>query len=290
MGQYSIKELEKLSGIKAHTIRIWEKRYGIISPSRTPTNIRYYSDYDLKKIINVAAVNNTGVKISHIARFSDAELVRMVSQQSDTGMEIAPIDQLIVAMVELDEPKFEKVFSKLSDKTGFEQLVVQVVYPFLEKIGVLWQTGNISPAQEHFISNLIRQKIIVAIDKLPFPGIKANKAVLFLPENEYHEIGLLFHHYLCKQEKVRSFYLGQSVPYGDLKNVVETHQPKFIITSLTTLLNHQSTDHYLQSLSRDFSKQTILVSGRAMEGFDFKRFPNISHFSNALGLKSLLSK
>lgn len=289
MGQYSIKELEKLSGIKAHTIRIWEKRYGLISPERTDTNIRYYSDHDLKKIINVAAVNNAGVKISHIAKYSDSKLSQMVSHYSDVVLEIAPIDQLIVAMVELDEQAFEKVLSKLQLKTSFEDLVVQVIYPFLNKIGILWQTGNITPAQEHFISNLIRQKIIVAIDKLPFPGKEATKVVLFLPENEYHEIGLLFYHYLCKQQGLRSIYLGQSVPYTDLKNVMDTHKPKFIITSLIVSLENKKLTQYLQKLSSDFSEQTILISGRAIQPLDLKEFPNFRHFSSASSLKDLIS-
>ena len=289
MGQYSIKELEKLSGIKAHTIRIWEKRYGLISPSRTNTNIRLYSDHDLKKIINVAAVNNAGVKISHIAKYSESELGQMVSQYSEAVLAIAPIDQLIVAMVELDEPAFEKVLSHLQLKTSFEDLVVNVIYPFLDKIGILWQTGNITPAQEHFISNLIRQKIIVAIDKLPFPGKEATKAVLYLNENEYHEIGLLFYHYLSKHQGLRSIYLGQSVPYHDLKNVVDTHHPKFIITSVVVSLETKKLRSYLHRISTDFKEQTILISGRAIQPMDLKEFPNLKYFSSASSLKDLIS-
>jgi MerR family transcriptional regulator, light-induced transcriptional regulator len=289
MGQYSIKELEKLSGIKAHTIRIWEKRYNIISPSRTATNIRFYSDSDLRKIINVAAVNNAGVKISRISRYTDSELGNMV-QQAGNSIEIEPIDQLVVALVEMNEPAFRKVLSKLSAKTSFEEVMVKVVYPFLEKIGILWQTGNITPAQEHFISNLIRQKLFVAVDELPFPGTDAAKAVLFLPEMEYHEIGLLFYHYLCRQQGIHSIYLGQAVPYNDLKSVVEAHQPKFIITSLTISQSASEFTQYLKSLSRDFMKQRILISGRAVQGFDWNKYPNIRYIPNATGLKGLLTK
>ncbi len=249
MGQYSIKELEKLSGIKAHTIRIWEKRHRIINPTRTSTNIRLYSDNDLKKIINVAIVNNAGVKISHIARLSSDELNRMVGQESEKSIEVAPIDQMIVAMVDLDEPAFEKLLAKLAVKMGFENLIVKVVYPFLEKIGILWQTGNITPSQEHFISNLIRQKIIVAIDGLPYPSSSAAKALLFLPENEYHEIGLLFYHYLARKSGLRTIYLGQSVPYGDLKQIVESHRPKFIITSIVSTLNNDTLDSSIDRLA-----------------------------------------
>jgi DNA-binding transcriptional MerR regulator len=289
MGQYSIKELEKLSGIKAHTIRIWEKRHNIIAPSRTATNIRLYSDSDLKKIINVAIANNAGVKISHIARLTTDELSKMVSEQGTAGGEMAsPIDQLVVAMVGLDEPGFESTITKLTQSMGFEDVVTKVIYPFLEKIGILWQTGNITPAQEHFISNLVRQKMMVAIDGLPYPSAAAPKAVLFLQENEYHEIGLLFYCYLVKKYGIKPIYLGQSVPYVDLKEVIKTHQPEFIITSIVTTLNGDNFQAYFDTLSTDFSKQTILISGYAARQVDFSAYPKMRYFTSAASLKSLL--
>ena len=289
MGQYSIKELEKLSGIKAHTIRIWEKRYQLIAPGRTDTNIRLYSDHDLKKIINVAIANNAGVKISHIARLSNDELTRLVSEKSSSGGEMAsPIDQLVVAMVELDEPTFDRVLTKLAQSMGFEDLITQVVYPFLEKIGILWQTGNITPAQEHFISNLVRQKMMVAIDGLPYPPASSPKAVLFLQENEYHEIGLLFYCFLVKKYNIRPIYLGQSVPYQDLLHVVKAHNPKYLITSIVTTLNQDIFHDYFNKLSQDFPKQTILVSGQAAQQLEVGRYPKIRHFGSAQALKSFL--
>lgn len=289
MGQYSIKELEKLSGIKAHTIRIWEKRYRLISPSRTTTNIRLYSDADLKKIINVAIANNAGLKISHIARLSHDALHKLVIEKSKDGGEMAsPIDQLVVAMVELDEPAFDRVLTKLTKEMGFEALVTQVVYPFLEKIGILWQTGNITPAQEHFISNLVRQKMMVAIDALPHPEGTTKKAVLFLQENEYHDIGLLFYCYLVKKLNIRPIYLGQSVPYSDLQQVVKIHKPKYLITSIVTTLHADSQAQFLARLTADFPKQTLLVSGRAAAHLNLKATPGIGFFSTALELKTRL--
>src|SRR6185436_6119767 len=197
MGKYSIKELEQLSGIKAHTIRIWEKRYTIINPERTATNIRFYSDENLKKIINVSLLNNHGFKISKIADMSLTEISDKILVLSEAKTEAhIYIDQLVVSMVDLDEEKFEKILNKLIDKFGFERSITEVVYPFMEKIGVLWQTGTITPAHEHFISNLIRQKLITSIASLPIPSNKSKKAILFLPEGELHEIGLLFYHYI----------------------------------------------------------------------------------------------
>ena len=185
MGKYSIKELEQLSGIKAHTIRIWEKRHKIITPSRTSTNIRYYSDDDLKKIINVSLLNNSGIKISKIADMTLEDMYSRVMEISELKNDAAiHIDQLVVAMIDMEEEAFEKTLSNLILRHGFEKTITEIVYPFLEKIGILWQTQNITPAQEHFITNLIRQKMIVAIDGLPIPPKTSRKVLLFLPEGE----------------------------------------------------------------------------------------------------------
>jgi len=289
MAEYSIKELEKLSGIKAHTIRIWEKRYKLINPKRTSTNIRSYSDSDLKKIINVAIVNNSGIKISHIARLPASELSRLVRQQHESGEDIAsPVDKLTLATVEMNERAFNRVMNKLDTSMSFEEIVLDVLYPFLEKIGVLWQTGEINPAQEHFVSNLIRQKIFVAIDNLPLPNDNSHSVILFLPENEYHEIGLLFYHYLVRKMGYISLYLGQSVPYGDLKAVVNVHKPKYIITSIVTTLHEGDVKSYVGRLSRDFAKQITLISGMVTQKFDFSGLKNVHRFSSALELKKFL--
>lgn len=290
MGQYSIKDLETLSGIKAHTIRIWEKRHGIIHPKRTATNIRYYSDHDLKRIINVSLLNSKGLKISKIAKMTDqevnAEIVELTSSHQDPNLFI---DQLVVAMIDMEEEQFEKLLSHLIMKFGFEKTITEIVYPFLEKIGVLWQTGNITPAQEHFISNLIRQKLIVAIDSLPFPKRDATKTVLFLPENELHEIGLLFYHYVARSLGLKTYYLGQHLPYDDLKQVCDMHQPKFIITSLTASQKPQKSLEYLTTLIKDFPTTSILASGKLLATFAPKS-QNFKHFSSVPALKQELSK
>lgn len=290
MGRYSIKELETLSGIKAHTIRIWEKRHGIIAPKRTPTNIRYYSDDDLKKIINVSLLNNYGIKISRIAVMSDEQLNTEIVQLTSTKDDVSIfIDQLVVSMIDMEEEQFEKLLSHLIIKFGFEKTILEIIYPFLEKIGILWQTGNITPAQEHFISNLVRQKIIVAIDALPFPEKDAEKAVLFLPENELHEIGLLFYHYTVKKLGFKTFYLGQHLPYPDLKQVCLTHTPRFVITSITASQKPQKTLEYLQAVIHDFPEIQILASG-ALVGHSLPESPNFIQFQNAVALKGLLQQ
>lgn len=288
MGSYSIKELETLSGIKAHTIRIWEKRHNIIIPKRTTTNIRYYSDDDLKKIINVSLLNNSGMKISKIAQMSDPELKSEIVQLTESKSEASIfIDQLVVCMIDMEEGQFEKLHSHLIMKFGFERTITETIYPFLEKIGILWQTGNISPAQEHFISNLVRQKIIVAIDSLPFPKQDALKVVLFLPENELHEIGLLFYHYIAKSLGYKTFYLGQHLPYVDLKQVCTTHQPDIIITSIITTQRPQKITEYLQNVGQDFPVAQILIGGNP-DPQCIPRFTNVKVIESATALKAIL--
>lgn len=290
MGTYSIKELEKLSGIKAHTIRIWEKRHNIIQPARTSTNIRFYSDDDLKKIINVSLLNNHGIKISRIAEMSSDEINRnvldMTAAQTSAS---AYIEQLVVAMVDLNEEQFDHIVATLVKKFGFERTITEAIYPFLEKIGVLWQTENINPAQEHFISNLIRQKIIAAIDALPHGTNSKRKILLFLPEREMHEMGLLFDCYLVKHAGFKVFYLGQNVPHSDLISVAATHQPQTLVTSITTTMP-KGIAAYLSLLSEQFPTQRILVTGLQTAELTGKLPPNVQVFRNALAFKELIAK
>ena len=289
MGKYSIKELEKLSGIKAHTIRIWEKRYQIVIPQRTHTNIRYYSDDDLKKIINISLLNNNGVKISKIADLTAAGLVKKVNELSETKNDAdIHIDQLIVAMIDLEEENFEKILTGLIRRYNFEKTITDIVYPFLEKIGILWQTGNITPAQEHFISNLIRQKIIVAIDSLPLSSKASTRALLFLPEEELHELGLLFYYYVVKKAGFRTYYLGQMVPYKDLMAICQSHHPSILVTAITSSPAGQTVQGFLNKLCSERSDCTILASGLILRKIALKIPSNMHIFSSIAELKDLL--
>jgi DNA-binding transcriptional MerR regulator len=288
MGQYSIKELEQLSGIKAHTIRIWEKRYGIIEPLRTATNIRFYSDLDLKKLINVSLLNTFGIKISKIADMSLDDMNKKVLEisdlQNDKGVHI---DQMVIAMIDMEEELFEKILNNLILRFGFEKTITEIVYPFLEKIGILWQTQNITPAHEHFISNLIRQKIIVAIDGLPIPPKSAKKILIFLPEGEMHELGLLFYHFLIRKAGYRTYYLGQNVPHEDLLSVYKVHQPDYMLTSIISNLPIPI-EMYLERLANDFQETKILASGYQVQKFNgFKQF-GVQTFSTASELNKYL--
>lgn len=203
MSAYTIRELENLSGIKAHTIRIWEKRYGLIAPQRTSTNIRTYCDTELKKLLNVSILNRNGLKISKIAQLSTDEIIAKISQftSATTTSAESQIESLILAMIDLDDYRFEQVLARAVIQYGFEDAVTTVLYPFFVRIGIMWQTGSINPAQEHFVSNLVKQKLYVAIDGLNVNfKHNARRFVFFLPEGELHEIGLLFFCFLVKKE------------------------------------------------------------------------------------------
>lgn len=291
MGQYLIKELEKLSGIKAHTIRIWEKRYGIVEPQRSQTNIRYYSDDDLKKIINVSLLNNNGLKISKIALLSSGEIANKVAELSQSvGRLDVHIDRLIVAMVDIDEPQFHKVMQEMTAKYGFESTISEIVYPFLEKIGVLWQTGNISPAQEHFISNLLRQKILAAIDALPIPPRSRPGVVLFLPEGELHELGLLFYHYIARKNGFHTYYLGQTVPFKDVVSLSEKYSPAYLVTSITSSPAPNLVEGYLTQLCAAVPKAKVLTSGLVVRKTALKMPKNLHLYANIRELKALLAR
>jgi len=201
MANYRIKDIETLTGIKAHTIRMWEKRYGILQPDRTDTKIRTYSDEDVTRILNVSILNNNGWKISKIAALDDFTLRREVLAASrQPNEDSALVNLLIQSLIYMDEDLFHRVIDNAVEKENFKTVYINYIIPFLKKIGVMWHVGSINPAQEHFISNLIRQKLIVAIDKLPTPVNTSIDYLLFCREQEWHEIGLLFYHYCLKED------------------------------------------------------------------------------------------
>lgn len=263
---YSIKDLERLSGIKAHTIRIWEQRYNLLHPQRTTTNIRYYSPNDLKMIINVGFLNQNGYKISKLAGLNPAviaEEVKLFAEKNHSEAE--QINELVIALTDMDEAKFEKILSTNILKIGFINTYERILTPFLTKIGVLWLTDSINPAQEHFITNLIRQKIIVAIDgQMSVISENQKKYLLYLPTNELHELSLLFGSYLVKARGHQSIYLGQSVPFDDLQKVYEIKKPDYLITIFTNAIKQNQLIDYLSKISRAFSGSKILASGPQM--------------------------
>ncbi len=270
MSIYSIRDLEQLSGIKAHTLRIWEQRYSIINPKRTDTNIRYYDDTDLKLILNISLLQEHNFKISHIAEMTPEKMQEEINTIINKNFgSNEQVQALTLAMIDLDEASFEKIIATNTIQIGFERTMMQVIHPFLIKIGVLWQTNTIHPAQEHFMSNLIRQKLLVAIDgQVAKFNSNSRKFLLFLPEGELHELSLLFAHYLIKVRHHQVIYLGQNLPFQDLHQVYQVHKPEYIITIATSHPSQNTIQGYIEQLSQKFPDAKILLSGYQIIGQD----------------------
>lgn len=265
MSIYSIKDLERYSGIKAGTLRIWESRYKLLSPQRSSTNIRYYSDDDLRHIMNVGFLNKQGIKISKIADLSPKQINEKVLGISEKQFSAdLQIEQLFIAMLDYKETLFEEVFANCVRKIGFEDTMIDVIYPFLQKLGVMWHAGTVNPSQEHFILQLIRQKLVVAIDSIAshIPS-SSPRFLLYLPENEFHELALLFYNYWLRSKGYSTVYLGQSVPYVDVKRAYSQIMPDFLLTVITCPKEDIEIQTYLNTLSKDLSKARILITGSA---------------------------
>lgn len=279
MNKFTIKDLENLSGIKAHTIRIWEQRYSFLKPQRTATNIRYYSNLELKTLLNISLLNKYGYKISHISRMSNEELREKTLTLTGTeAQQERLINELIQHMVDVELQLFEKVIDQYLQVKGIEKTISYVIFPFMERIGILWLTDHINPAQEHLISNIIRQKLIVGIDGATTPLSLKTSMLLFLPENEHHEIGLLFLHYMLKIRGVKVIYLGANVPVKDLEYLVELKKPDYIYTHLTTVIKEFNFDKFINNLKIRFPKQQIIISGLMAQTFEKKQIPSNFRF------------
>ena len=282
MNKFTIKDLENLSGIKAHTIRIWEQRYSFLRPSRTATNIRYYSNDDLKTILNISILNKYGYKISHINKMSLNDVQARVAELNIDGAPLERIvNELIQLMVDLDTAGFEKLIDKQITTGGIEKTIIRIIFPFFERIGILWQTGHINPAQEHLISNIIRQKLIVGIDQAK-PLMKVKKSfLLFLPEREHHELGLLLVYYLLKRRGAEVFYIGANVPLKDAQFVAEIKKPDFIYIHLTSSSPGFDFQKFLSQASQKITKPKIIVSGYVTHGYK-KSLPKNVEFKHSL--------
>ncbi|TAH17760.1 MAG: MerR family transcriptional regulator [Cytophagales bacterium] len=292
MGYYSIKDLEHLTGIKAHTIRMWEQRYDIIKPARTDTNIRLYEADQLKLMLNISLLNNHGFKISKIAGMTREEVYEKVRETiNKTSSYEDQINALTVTMIDLDEDSFEKIIATNIMQYGFEKTMIMIIYPFLVRIGALWTTDAVNPAQEHFITNLIRQKLIVAIDGQFEPNrTNPKKFMLYLPDGELHEIGLLFCYYLIKSRGNKVIYLGQSLPLKDLYDVHQIHKPDFIASIITATPSTENIQEYVTYLGEQFTDTHFLLSGYQVVGQDLTVTENITIINQIQDLIAILDE
>jgi DNA-binding transcriptional MerR regulator len=283
MNAFTIKDLENLTGVKAHTIRIWEQRYGFLKPQRTDTNIRFYNNHELKTILNIALLNKYGYKISHIDRMTGDEVKdKILSLGQTQAQQERIINELIQHMIELDLEKFEDTLDDYVQGRGIEKAINQIIFPFMERIGVLWMTGHINPAQEHLVSNIIRQKLIVGTEGIS-THLRIEKSVLlFLPEGEYHELGLLFIQYLLKSRGISTLYLGANVPLEDVEYVAKLKVPNYIYSHLTSVSHGFSFDRFLSSITKKFETTPVIISGRLTQAYE-KKIPHKINFKRSLG-------
>lgn len=259
MSNYKIKEIEVLTGIKAHTLRVWEKRYNLLNPSRTDTKIRTYSDQDLKNLLNIAVLYEYGWKISKIAALSDSEIADLVENETKSiAASSAVVNLLIQSLINNNNYEFERILDDSILREGFYKTYLDNILPFLNRIGILWTTGSINVSQEHFASNIIRQKLIVAIDKVTTKANSSIDYILFTPEGEPHEMSLLFYHYVLKKKGQNIIYLGTNVPEQDLYAIIESVKPKGLVTSLVRSSDITNTTSYFKRLN----KLNIPIFGR----------------------------
>lgn len=263
MNHFTIKDIENLSGIKAHTLRIWEQRYQLFIPKRKESKHRYYDNEDLKHILRISQLYHNGVKISKIAQLP-ASSIRSMAMEQYIGKQNADayIHRLIEASIDFDEERFEELFEQALKQFGMEVTITDVMYAFLERIGLLWLTDHVIPAQEHFASNIIKRKIISALDALKTkPSPSSGTYVLFTPEGEQHEIPLLLNHYLMKASGKKCIYMGVDVPFDNIDIYVKAKNPKYLYFHAITHLYEQPMDDLLKQLKQKFSQQEIIMSG-----------------------------
>ncbi len=292
MVAYSIKDLESLSGIKAHTLRIWEKRYSIFRPDRTDTNIRYYKDDDLQKILNISLLNRKGVKISKIAEMTDHEIKHKVAELTDVGLGFEDqIDSMMLSMFELDEAKFNLIIEHQIKADGFEKTINNVLYPLLDKLSTMWMAGSVKSVHENFVSNIIKRKIIVEIDNLiTCQNFKNIRCLVYLPEYETHELSLLYLQYILVKNNIKVFNLGTNVPIIDVLEGKNIFEPHFIFTIFNDSFSETPLQPYLDDLAKNAPEAQILISGFQTSSQKLKLPPNVKILNSINHVKTYVVK
>ncbi|RXR17699.1 MerR family transcriptional regulator [Flavobacterium amnicola] len=273
---FSIKDLENLSGIKAHTIRIWEKRYSVFAPMRTDTNIRVYDLQSLQKLLNITLLHNHGYKISKISKMEDSQISKLVKDiVTEKNSKNHAINAFKMAMMNFDQNLFTTTYNELLSEKSFQKVFYEVFIPLMTEIGLLWQSETISPAHEHFISHLIRQKILLNTEKLQYQKeTKTDKVfVLFLPMNEIHELGLMYLNFEFVSSGYKTIYLGESVPTESLKDVTKYFNNIIFVTYMTVEPDKDKINNYLNDIEKELLSETnsqLWITGRMTEFIDSK--------------------
>ena len=288
MNKFSIKDIENLTGIKAHTIRIWEQRYNILQPKRTPTNIRYYDADDLKMALRISMLNAYGYKISRIHQMSDTEMTGLISKIGDRDFRLkSQVNDLLESALALNVERFEEQIDNYTRRNGLEATIEILVFSFLEKIGLMWMTDRLVPAQEHLAANIIFRKIAVAIEKLSAECQDEEEIVLFLPEGEIHDIGLFYVYYLLRKSGRRVLYLGSNTPLEDVQAVSEVREIKSVYVHLTATAATFNPKIYLQRMADALPKAEVWVSGAVLTQ---KKLPERARFHYLYSLNEVREK
>ncbi|WP_121355465.1 MerR family transcriptional regulator [Flavisolibacter nicotianae] len=266
MQSFSIRQIELLTGIKSHTLRIWELRYDFFKAPRKESNLRFYTNDDLKKLLCISFLYHNGWKISKIASLSDAEVITEVENiPVDKNNYPTAIQHLLKAAIDFDESAFLSILNELQAKIGFEKLVTEVCYPYLVRIGLLWDTSKVIPAQEHFSSYLIQNRVISETETLSAMQNGDPELVLFCPENEFHELPLLFINYLLRKNGWRVLYLGSNSKLEDLREAANVPGVRYLYLHLITNFTGVSLDDYFELLRKSFPDKIIVASGKSLQ-------------------------
>ncbi len=295
--QFSIKDLENLTGIKAHTIRIWEKRYNLLQPKRTDTNIRYYDLASFQKLLNVSYLNNNGYKISKIATIEESKIPTLVREiASENNMESHAINAFKLSMLNFDQALFYKTYNALLNEKDFEDIFYDIFIPLLTEIGLLWQTDTITPAHEHFLSSLIRQKILINTEKAQSEqkNISNKTFVLYLPENEIHELGLLFINHQIISKGYKSIFLGLSVPLESLVDLKNYYDELIYVSYFTVKPEKDDIEKYIEDFNQLLIKDSntkLWILGQMLNALDIEKLPKgVSAFKSIKSLTSNLKQ
>jgi len=259
---YSIKDMENLSGIKAHTLRIWEKRYDIIKPKRTDTNIRYYTDEDLRSLLNVSFLNKRGIKISKIARMSNAEIKEAVSQHTDLDLDANDqIETLMLFIFELDAYNVGKILDNYINQIGLERTMAELIYPLLEKLSMAWLTGSFQGVHESFVTQIIKSKIQACIERICERSTFSPKYLIYLPTGEQQELSLLYLHFLLKSHNCKVVNLGNEANLVDVLEACKIAKADYVFTIINNNLNNISFQKYIDQICTGLGKGKLIVTG-----------------------------
>jgi MerR family transcriptional regulator, light-induced transcriptional regulator len=290
---FSISKLSRYSGIKPHTIRVWEQRYNALRPNRSEGNTRYYDNSQLRRLLNIVSLMETGYKVSELCSMPDKKLFGLLGELQNRDNQTEPIEyfvsQLLVAGMNYDEPYFEKIFSHCLLRLGMKNTYLKVIYPMLLRVGLMWTVDSIPPANEHFITNILRQKLFTSIDSLPTSEQNSATWLLFLPENEFHEIGLLFSHYLVRLFGKKVIYLGSNLPFQSLISAVKEVRPENLLFFLVNNDLPGNTNEYLDKLN-GLPVKRIYAAGRPDVTDQLKTCKKIDWLYSVEDLEKVLAK